>query len=250
MTTLALGAALYFDHELAADPRPLTTLWSRIATQGELRSWTLTAKGATKPVGFDATQLAMRIESGETTTVGIETRSRDVTIIAGTGRAASLDRRPPAPLWSYDLVVALADERVVALGQDMIVKALCEFAGAVAATAGIVVWSASLDFARSLALLSSGPDLPRQHVSALVEAQVNRSHWGNVIRGPEWGTFLSAALVAKLGGRVLPVAKTIPLASGGAFVQLTLERFDVEAPPPALADLRDALAPVMAPSRD
>jgi hypothetical protein len=245
MTTLALGAALYFDYELASDPLPLITLWSRIATQAELCSWILTPKGATKPVDFDATQLVRRIESGVTTTVGIETRNRDVTIIASTARAASLDRRPPAPRWSYDLAVVLGAERVAALGRDAIVNALCDFAGAVAATAGVVVWSASLDFARALALLSSGPDLRRQHVSALVDAQLNRSHWGNVIRGPEWGTFLSASLVAKLEGRALPAARTVALTSGGAFVQVTAEPFDVEAPPRILADLREALAPVM-----
>lgn len=30
MTTLALGAALYFDYELASDPLPLSTLWSPV----------------------------------------------------------------------------------------------------------------------------------------------------------------------------------------------------------------------------
>jgi len=127
-----------------------------------------------------------------------------------------------------------------------VIIALCEFAGAVAASAGIVVWSPSLDFARALALLSSGPDLPRARVTALVDAQVTRSRWGAVIRGPEWGTFLSATHVAMLEGCTLPVAKTIPLASGGAFVQLTDEPFDTEVPPAELAALREALAPVMA----
>ncbi len=249
MTKLALGAAVYFDHELATDPRPLVTLWSRIATQPELRCWTLTAKRTTKPLDFNIDQLTSRIESGETTAVGVETYNRDVTIIAQTTPAASLDRRPPAPRWKYDLAVALGGDQVARLGQETVVTALCEFAGAVAASAGIVIWSASLDFARALALLSSGPDLPHAHVTALVDAQVTRSHWGNVIRGPEWGTFLSAAHVATLAGRALPVAKTIPLTSGGAFVQLTPEPFDVEAPPPALAELREALAPAMASPR-
>jgi hypothetical protein len=245
MTMLALGAAVYFDHELAADPRPLVTLWSRIATQPGLRSWSLTAKKVTKPIDFSAAQLTARIESGETTAVGVESRDRDVTIIAQTASAASLDRRPPAPRWKYDLAVGLAEDQVVALGEDAIVAALCEFAGGVAASAGVVVWSPSLDFARSLALLSSGPDLPRAQVTALVEAQTNRSHWGDVIRGPEWGTFLSAAHVATLADRALPVVKRIPLASGGAFIQLTNEPFDVEAPPERLAALCEALAPVM-----
>jgi hypothetical protein len=246
MTKLALGAAVYFDHELAADPRPLVTLWSRIATQPELRFWTLTAKRSTKPAEFNVAQLTSRIESGETTAVGVETRNRDVTIIAQTTPAANLDRRPPAPRWTYDLAVALSDDRVAALGRDVVIAALCEFAGAVSASAGVVVWSPSLDFARALAFLSSGPDLSRAHVTALVDAQITRSRWGNVIRGPEWGTFLSAAHVAKLEGRTLPGANTTPLASGGAFVQLAVEPFDVEAPPPALAELRAALAPVLA----
>lgn len=245
MSTLALGAAVYFDHELAADPRPLVTLWRRIATQPELRSWSLTAKSSTKPVDFNAARLASRIESGATTTVGVESRNRDITVIAQTAPAASLDRRPPAPRWKYDLAVGLSADRVSALGQDAVIAALCEFAGAVAASAGVVVWSPSLDFARALALLSSGPDLPRAHVSVLVDALVTRSRWGDVIRGPEWGTFLSSAHVATLAGSALPVANTIALSSGGAFLQATEAPFDIEAPSPALAALRAALAPVL-----
>jgi hypothetical protein len=245
MTKLALGAAVYFDHELAADPRPLVTLWSRIATQPGLRSWLLTAKSATKPVDFDAAQLASRIESGTTTTVGVESRDRGVTIIAQTAPAASLDHRPPAPRWQYDLAVALSAEHVATLGQDAAVAALCEFAGAVSASAGVVVWSTSLEFARALALLSSGPDLPPPHVTALVQAQITRSRWGDIIRGPEWGTIMSAAHVAALADVRLPVAKTIQLSSGGGFIEVSAELFDVDAPPPALAVLREALAPVL-----
>jgi hypothetical protein len=244
MMKLALGAALYFDHELAVDPRPLAALWERIATQPALRSWSQTATSSTKPVDFNPAQLATRVASGKTTTVGVESRSRDVTIIAQTAPAETLDRRPPAPRWKYDLAVGLAADRVDALGQEAVIDALCEFAGATAASAGIVVWSASVDFARALAFLSSGPDLPPARVTALVDAQVARSRWGEVIRGPEWGTFLSAAHVAMLAGATLPVVRTVPLTSGGVFLQATVEPFDVEAPPPVLASLREALARV------
>src|SRR5262245_38781131 len=112
MTTLALGAAVYFDHELAAAPQPLVTLWSRIPTEPELRSWSLGAKQATKPVDFNVVQLSSRIESGQATAVGVESRNRDLTIIAQTTPAASLDRRPPAPRWRYDLAIGLAADRV------------------------------------------------------------------------------------------------------------------------------------------
>ncbi len=61
----------------------------------------------------------------------------------------------------------------------------------------------------------------------------------------EWGTFLSAAHVAKLAGRALPAEKLTPLSSGGMFVEATAEPFDVDEPPPALANLREALAPVV-----
>jgi hypothetical protein len=241
---LALGAALYFDHELAGDVQPLARLWKRIATQPALRSWTQTATSSTKPVEFNAAQLATRIASGKTRTVGVETRSRDVTIIAQTAPAETLDRRPPAPRWKYDLAIGLAADRVDELGQETVIDALCEFAGATAALAGIVVWSESVDFARALAFLSSGPGLRPAWVTALVDAQLGRSRWGDVIRGPEWGTFLSAAHVATLAGATLPVARTIPLASGGVFLQATIEPFDVAAPPPVLASLREALARV------
>jgi len=90
MTNLALGAAVYFDHELAADSRPLVTLWSRLATQPGLRSWSLTATKSTKPIDFNVAQLTSRVESGETTVVGVESHDRNITIIAQTTPAASL----------------------------------------------------------------------------------------------------------------------------------------------------------------
>ena len=241
---LALGAALYFDFELAADARPLVALWGRIATEPDLRSWTLTHGGMTKPVAFNPKRLASRIESGATTHVGVELRTRELLIVAGTALADRLDRQPTSPRWKYDLSVTLAANRVDAIGRDVVISALCDFAGSVAADAGVVLWSTSVDFARALSSLSSGPDLPPAQVVAYMDAQTNRAHWGAVIRGPEWGTFLSAAHVATLAGRELPVAARAPLRSGGAFLQATREPFDYAAPPPELAVLREALAPV------
>ena len=122
--------------------------------------------------------------------------------------------------------------------------ALCDFAAGVAATAGVVLWSPSLSYARALALLASGDDLTKEQASRVSDAYYWRSKWGDVIRGPEWGTFLSAAHVAKLAERELPAAVT-RLFSGGAFVQVTAEPFDVDVAAPALAALREALTTVM-----
>lgn len=58
-----------------------------------------------------------------------------------------------------------------------------------------------------------------------------RRQWGDVIRGPAWGTFLGAGHVEKLGGmtrieRESGCARVIALGSGGAYLQTTLEPTD------------------------
>jgi hypothetical protein len=80
----------------------------------------------------------------------------------------------------------------------------------------------------------------------MMDAYYWRSSWGQVIRGPSWGTFLSQTHVATLGDlSKLPAARIVPLSSGGAFVQATAEPFDVSSPPARLGELRAALAPVL-----
>lgn len=58
-----------------------------------------------------------------------------------------------------------------------------------------------------------------------------RPRWGEVIRGPAWGTFLGAQHVDKLGGiarieRESGCARVIALSSGGAYLQTTAEPTD------------------------
>ena len=238
--TLHLGSVLYFDRELAEDPAPLEELRQLSRAPG-LRSWTARAHSSTKPAAFAIDKVIAIVRAPDTVTIGVETPDRSVTLIASTGGpSASLPRA-----WKHDVVLALSATQVAALGQAAVVSALSDFAGEVSATAGVVLWSASLSYARALALLASGDDLTKDQAGRVTDAYYWRSKWGTVIRGPEWGTFLSAAHVATLAGRELPAAKVTPLASGGMFVQATAGPFDVDAPPPALAALRQALAPVM-----
>lgn len=236
-----LGAVVYFDRDLAADPAPLEALLRHLGAAQGLRAWTARARSSTKPAPFVMDKLLAAVRSADTVTVGVETADRGVTLIAATGAPGS--NHPPG--WKHDLVLAMSDAQVAALGQGAVLNAVCDFAGAVAANAGIVLWSRSLSYARALALLASGDDLTREQASRVSDAYFWRPRWGEVIRGPEWGTFLSAAHVAKLAGRALPAARVTPLSSGGVFVQATTEPFDVDEPPPALANLREALAPVI-----
>jgi hypothetical protein len=239
--TLNLGAVVYFDHDLAADPAPMEALLGLLRDTPELRMWTARAKSSTKPVPLSIEKLMASLRAGGIVAVGVETPDRAVTLNASTGPSSSTLPRA----WKYDLVLALSNAQVAALGIAAVETALCDFAAAVAATAGVVLWSPSLSYARALALLASGDDLTKEQASRVSDAYYWRSKWGDVIRGPEWGTFLSTAHVQKLAGRELPAAKTIVLSSGGPFVQATADPFDVDAPPTALEALREALAPVL-----
>lgn len=245
MTTLGhrlhLGAVVYHDHDLTADPAPLDVLLRRLGSTPGLLAWSARASSSTKPAPFDRDKLVAKVRSSETVTVGVETPDRSLTLIASTGAPDS--GLPRA--WKHDLVLALSNAHVASLGLEVVIGAMCDFASEVDVKAGIALWSPSLAFARALAFLASGTDLTKEQAGRVTDAHYWRRQWGDVIRGPEWGTFLSAAHVAKLDGRALPAAKVISLASGGAFVQATSEAFDLETPPPSLDALRDTLAPVL-----
>jgi hypothetical protein len=106
-------------------------------------------------------------------------------LIASTGAPSSSLPRA----WKYDLVLAFSAAQIDALGVDPVLTALCDFAGTVKATAGVVLWSPSLSCARALALLASGNNLTKEQASRVSDAYYWRSKWGEVIRGPEWGSF-------------------------------------------------------------
>lgn len=246
MSELSLGAALYFDHELAADPAPISALWRRLAVPPGLRQWWATAKSSRKPTPLDLDALVAKVAAGDTTRAAVETEHRGLLVFAQTTPSVSLDEGMPPRQWKYDAVIALGPDELAAIGREVVLDALCEFAGAVRVKAGIVLWSESLAYASALAMLSSGSDLTAAQASRVTDSYYWRTHWGRVIRGPEWGTFLSATHVGALGDlSKLPAAKVVPLASGGAFVQATSDPIDVDARSRELDELRAALAPVM-----
>ncbi|MBA3404523.1 MAG: hypothetical protein H0X17_00425 [Deltaproteobacteria bacterium] len=224
MSELGLGAALYFDHELAADPAPIAALWKRLAKL-PLRQWWATAKSSQKPTPLDVDSLVAKIASGETTRAAVESEQ-------------------------------LGPDELAAIGRQDVLDALCEFASAVRVKAGILPLARRRAFIErrprcrlregALAMLSSGSDLTKAQESRVTDNHYWRTHWGHVIRGPEWGTFLSAAHVVALGDlSKLPVDEVVPLASGGAFVQLTSDPIDVDVQSRQLVELRTTLAPVM-----
>ena len=58
----------------------------------------------------------------------------------------------------------------------------------------------------------SGSDLTKEQANRVTDSYYWRTYWGDVIRGPEWGTFLSTNHVAVLGDlSKLPAAKIVTL---------------------------------------
>jgi hypothetical protein len=250
MKQLALGAAIHFDHELAADPAPLAMLCTSLAKDaGEpLRQWWSTDKASQKPKRLELDKLIAKVAAGETVSAAIESEQRGFLVLAQTTPSARLKEGVPPRQWKYDAVIALGAEQVTRIGAQAVIDALVAFADAVAVKAGVVVWSESLAYASAIVMGASGSELTREQAAAVTDTYFWRSHWGRVIRGPEWGTFLGGAHVAAIGDVAkLPAKKVVPLKSGGAFVQLSSldEVTTLEAPSPQLRHLREVLAPVL-----
>ncbi|MEP6859964.1 MAG: hypothetical protein ABJE66_05050 [Deltaproteobacteria bacterium] len=234
---VALGAALYFDHDLSADPTPLVRLLEQLFGESEpsssLVQWfhRVDNQRATPGTTYELSALERKLRRGETSTATVETppktlESDQVMVLAHTTPSARL----PVPLeqaWRYDLVIAAGPSWLERLTPSRVVEAVIAFADAVVANAGVILWSRSPRFASDLAWAIGGSsELDSEQRARVSDEMYWRSQWGRVIRGPSWGTFLGAAHVRTLGGieqiaREAGAADIVSLGSGGAFLQAT-----------------------------
>lgn len=260
----ALGAALYFDAELAREPAPLSTLVESLvggrSRDGALLHFTVPL-GPTKaaPIGkpLNLTTLIHRIADGTALSAGVETAPKTpadarVWIHAQTGPAAAKQRYSQTAC-RYDFDAHFGAARLRELDSRRVLDAIYAFADAVGARAGTLHWATATAFAAGLATVSYDglSEAQERRVAELVD---DPSRWGDAIRGPAWGTVLSPAHVATLGGmakleREAPCARVVPLPSGGAVLEATgldaliIEgRDDVDS---ALVELAAYLTPVV-----
>ena len=225
-TSPALGCVVYFDTDLSADASPLVALWERLTPGGpacQLTQWTSSERTQQlhKPKPFDAISLRHKIESGKTASAAIETRPSTpdperLLLLAQTTPAAKLRESVPPRQWRYSVVVALGPIPLSRLGPQAVVDAVVAFADAVMVKAGVMHWTETTSYAGALAM-GAGGGLTAMQEDRVADSLYWRSHWGRIIRGPEWGTFLSAAHVDQLGSLTTvgdSCAHVVRLASG------------------------------------
>lgn len=257
----ALGAALHFDHELAFDPAPFATLARALfgeRSEGAFRHYVIpdSPRKARPPVPLNLKRLLERINEGTTWLAAVETEPHtadpdEMHISANTVP----EHRPSRSLTKcrYAFKAAFGTHQLQQLGAERVLDLLITFADAVAARAGVVHWATSTVYASSLARGGGSDSLTRAQNSHVTDLLYWQPRWGEVIRGPQWGTFLGAEHVTTLGGiarieRESGCARVVALASGGAFLQATpIDQPIVEDADDGgvLARLSEFLAPVM-----
>jgi hypothetical protein len=246
VTHLALGAALYYNTDLTQGAAPLRTLWNSLTrkTDVPLVQWVSSRNKGGKKSSFDLARLEAHVQTDATDTAAIESDRDHLLILSHT----RLWNEPLVPRpWHYDTVIALPPDVVDQIGAAAAIDAIVAFADAVVVQAGTVFWTSSTIYASALATggLTSGLSAAEQR--AVRDSHDSSNHWGRIIRGPTWGTFLNAKQVVALDDvSALPASQIVRLASGGAFVQLTPidEPTDVDSPSQRLDELRSALARV------
>jgi hypothetical protein len=233
----ALGAAVYFDKELAADPTPFASLIAPIfgtaASRERFTQWTirLDNKKARAPRAFELNRLLADITNGTARSAAVETPPQapdadSMLVCARTTPIARLGESDQLIAWRYDLIAGFGATALATLGAARAIDLIAAFAGAVGATAGVLHWAASFSFASSLAMCASGAGLTPEQDRKVAATYYWRSQWGRCIRGPSWGTVLSATHVDRLGGvrrleRESGCASVVPLSSNGALLLLT-----------------------------
>jgi hypothetical protein len=248
---LALGAALHFDAELAADPQPFARLVETLADGAtHLVRWSFDLKNRPRePAPLDFARLPASIKLGRASIIGIQTpretpAAERLLVEAYVAPRTARPERFVQTRCRYDAIVGLGHARAT----EDAVAAIVAFADAVAARAGVVHWATTPGYADALASFGGHGTLTAAQIAHITDMMYWQPRWGDVIRGPAWGTFVNAAHVATLGGiarveRDAPCARVVALASGGAFLQATPAA--CAEPDVPLGELAAFLAPVM-----
>jgi hypothetical protein len=260
----ALGAAIHYDFELAATPRPfevlIEELFGAASPGGELRQWFIHVEDrkAPPPAPLDLRQLVGLVARGGLAIAAAETApntaDEDMMLVrAGTTPIAKRPERFSQTRCRYDAIAVFGAARLREVGTQRALDAIIAFADAVGARAGVVHWADRAAYAAGLASCGGNTTLSREQIGHITDLMYWQPRWGDVIRGPAWGTLLGAVHVERLGGvgrieREAPCTRVIALRSGGGFLQAT----PIEAPlvedcydDGALAPLAGFLAPVM-----
>src|SRR4051812_28705991 len=234
----ALGVALYFDTELFSDPAPFAELVRALfdveSSDGTFTQWTHRVDNRRMPPAkpYKLSTLLEKVAKGDMRSAAVETRpgtpdADHMLVYAATGPAATLPVPFAPQTWRYDFEASLGAARLRAIGPPRVVDLVVAFADAVAAKAGVIHWAETARYASALASCSGNSSLSPEQSRKAADPLYWKSNWGQIIRGPAWGTFLSAAHVDALGGflrieTVSRCARVVRLASGGAFLQATL----------------------------
>ena len=249
----ALGAALYHDVHLVEDTQPIEALLdSLFAGESGLKQFCVPlAPRRERPSALRREKLLERVSRGELFSfmVGTDAKVADADVLTlGVGLSPTTAAAQEGSAgYRYRLDLAAGAAVVARRGAEALVESLLAFASAVPPRAGVVFPAESASFAHALASGARG-GLSEQQDRRVREVFYAVYELGDRIRGPEWGTFLGAHHVAKLGDleRVraesgCAVMRSLP--HGGAYLQVT-ERIDDPQVEDRLAALASALAPV------
>ncbi len=235
ITNLALSAALYYDFELAASPQPLLALIGELfcgLPGGDLRQWcTLVApRKSPPPKPLNLERFRRLVERGGAAHAAAETApntpdAERMLVRAGTTPIAMRPERFSQTRTRYDAIVVLGAAPLRLVSVQRALEAIIKFADAVSVRAGVVFWAETAAYAEGLASCGGRTSLSHEQIMHITDLMLCQHLWGDVIRGPAWGTFLGAEHVDRLGGiarieRETGCTRVVSLGSGGAYLQL------------------------------
>jgi hypothetical protein len=230
----ALAAAVHFDFELASNVAPFARLIEELfaSEPGALQFFIpITNRKARPPTPLKLASLLKRISDG-VALAAVETPlptpdHEQLRISAETTPIAQHPERFFARTrCNYSCHADVGAAQINRLGARRVLGAIIAFADAVRARAGVIHWADTTRYASCLASGGGSSQLSSEQCRHVSDLMYWQPRWGDVIRGPQWGTFLGVDHVERLGGlsrieHESGCARVIALGSGGAFLQAT-----------------------------
>lgn len=260
---MALGVAIHFNRPLSGDPGPLerllSAIWGGATVDSRFGKHVYGVPGVMKlksRSGYERDRILEMIRDGGADMVLLTPRTvpEEGGVFDLSVDCASPDRLPDEAEdrpWRYQLGLAIGSRHLEAIGHDAVVTSVLATAEELDAVAGVIFPASSDNAATALVTLAGGDGLPREVKRRIRPLLMMADQWGDTIRGPEWGTLLSAKHVDQLGGidavTTMGTWTTRALSSGGAYVQLTPSPDDMDKAEgrQALEQAQDKLAAVM-----
>lgn len=232
---MALGLALYFNQDIS-DTAVLEKFFNTVVQGQSLSAYFLQqifisqkTNNPSKSAVFNVSRFIAKIKQGKSRmALAInqdETGQELATLSLDCSPKASALKEIESQVWLYELTFFIDTTKYPEFTPEVFVESGLILANELNPIAGVII-SGELPYLSHYLQCAGSDGLSQKQIQRIDALYHQRSRWGaDIIRGPEWGTFLSEKQLIQLGGydrlkESIKDCKLVMLDKGGIYLQI------------------------------